>query len=123
MDKRQITLPKKHKKDILSLCKEFESLACPRKIRVTVPSIQKIIKVCWQSDFTISIINENEIYSDPYKAKEILKINKKIKSFCEKTERWGSRHFKDKEWLWSNILWNYSSAHGETVNCLKIKWE
>ena len=119
----KITLPNKHKKDILAFCKEFEFLAYPRKIRITVPSFEAVVKVSWMEDYSVSILEEREIYSDPYKSKEIKKINEQIKDFIKRTGQWGRKNFKEKEWIWNNVLWSYNAEDGQTVDVLEITWE
>lgn len=121
-------LPLKHRKDILKFCVRYEKLCAPRdiKIKITVPKAKYKVNVRWDSDDKISI-NESEYIPDSmeffYNSTEIKKINRDIKRFIKDTEKWGRKYFKEKDWLWYNVLWNYRPECNETAKeRLKINW-
>jgi len=126
MTTKSITeLPKQHKKKILKFCKKYESLCVPRKLRITIPKAQFVVKICWDSDDKISIYDSEHIPDCEtffYKSEEITKINKKIKKFIRKTQDWGKKHFNDKDWIWHVVLWDYRPESGETIKDVNVKW-
>ena len=118
-------LPLKYKNEILAFCKEDESLANPRKVKITIPKQTAIAFVSWRGANRIEI-NEAKTRFDGweamYKTKEILEINKKIQQFIDRTQVFGRKNFKNPDWLWEEVLWNYRSEIGETFNPKKVKW-
>ena len=81
-------------------------------------------KIVWASDHSIELneyefgYDEGELYSSP----TFRNINKKIKNFCSRTEKFGKKHFGNKEWLWFEILWEYCPEQGESYRGLRIDW-
>src|ERR1041385_4787087 len=120
-----IELPVELKKDILEFCKRYEELAKPRKIKITCPKIELTTKVVWCSDNKIEFVGNIDDKLD-FKlydvSPEISEINRNIKKFIDDTVIWGKKHFKNKDWLWECVLWNYRPEVGETHKTLKIKW-
>lgn len=123
--KYELTLPLKHKKDIIGFCKRYEELAKYRKIEVTIPAYKAKIYVSWQLDWEVTVDDENNVLNPTYenRIKEINKINEKIKQFGMDVKQWGKKHFDDTEWLWDRVFWHYCPSSGDTMrNALKITW-
>ena len=112
-----------YKEDILCALKIYDFLCNPRKIKVTLPEQTCYIQVSWNSDNKTSYDTAVEIKTPSIeKFKEIVEINREIKSFIKYVNSFGRTHFKDKDWLWENVLWNYRPERGESHKSLKIKW-
>ena len=121
-----IELPKKLKKQIIQFCEEYESLACPHKMRAVIPKKEIVVTVAWSSDNSCEV-DENSIQrylvsEDVYKTKAIVNHNKNIRTFIENVSKFGKKHFNDGDWLWHSVLWNYRPEQGETYKKLKIEW-
>lgn len=110
-------LPLKFKNQIIKFCREYESLACPHVISIPV----KIsVEISWCSSDTTEIRYLNDF--DVSKTKKILGNDVKIKNFCKRTDDFGRKYFKDKNWLWKNVLWNYRPELYEKFNPNKYQW-
>lgn len=121
----QTKLLLKHKKDIIKFCRTYESLCVPRNIKITIPKARFKVKITWDSDDKISIYDDEYIPDSMeffYNSLEINKINKDIKKFIENTEKWGKTHFKNKDWLWENVLWNYRPESDEVFDEKHVCW-
>lgn len=107
-----IKLPLIYKIPLLSFKKEFEQLSKKRKIKVTIPERRISTNIIWESDLSITY---DEVYvREPIEnSEEIKNINEKIKNFNKNVESFGKEHFKNKLWVWENLLWLLPN---------KIKW-
>ena len=119
-------LPIKFKKEIIAFCKEYQQLAHPRTICVTIPAQKLQVNVWWVSGEEIELADNRELEFNLEKIAEkmvsISKENKKIKSFIKRTQTFGKKHFNNKDWIWNSVLWNYRPEIDETYNSLSIKW-
>lgn len=120
------SLPLKFKKEILQFCKEYETLANPRKIRITIPQREIVAGIVWDSDDYITVDEESIQKSLDeelmYKSKTILEINKNIKEFIKRTQSFGRKNFKLTDWLWFEVLWTYRPEKGENFKADSVKW-
>ena len=120
-------LPKKFKKQIISFCKEYESLACPHKVSITIPKKNIVVTISWWGENKCEIDrNDTNLYSyadSMYESKEVKDYNEKIQDFINRTYKFGKKYFSEKDWLWENVLWNYRPEHGEKFDPKKIGWE
>lgn len=126
--KTKIILPKKLKREISKFYKEFEFLSSGKRMKVTIPKQEFYVDISWESDNSATI-NDERIFDFPdtsdlaYKSKECLQFNKKIKYFIQRTEKFGRKNFKDKDWLWENVLWECDPNCGNTYDFYKdVKW-
>jgi hypothetical protein len=116
---KKLKLPLKLKKQILGFVKEYESLACPRDIKIVIPRQEHVCTVVWCGDQHVEIggdDTEKICFADQlYESSTITKINKDIKSFCERTKKFGTKHFGEADALWYSVLWNFRPEKGETL--------
>ena len=110
-------LPLKYKKEIIAFAEEYEKLASPRAIDV---KIKARLEIVWRGETELSC---GDIVDINYNCPEVLKINKKIKEFCKRTEAFGRKNFKEKDWLWDNVLWLYEPERNQKFSGLKVSWE
>lgn len=119
--KTLLKIDKRHKKDILRICKQYDLLNRERIIKITPPSRPIKVSIKWESDEAVTVEEGSLSYFDFSKSKEIVKINKQIKDFCTMTRKWGEKHFNDKFWLWDNIFWEYPLG-GRFDQYFEVKW-
>jgi hypothetical protein len=117
-------LPKKFKKQIIAFCREFEKIAVKRIVKVNIPAHTEIVEVCWASDYTVDVeyAYPGVKHTDLNQLKEIQSINISIKDFCKRTTQFGKEYFKNPDWMWENILWDYRPENGDKFNSIKYKW-
>lgn len=124
--KTKKVLPAKYKTKIMGFCREYERLSCERKIQVTIPKREAVVRVYWDSDNSISVSDDDVERildsEDIYKTKEVQKINARIKSFIKKVCNFGKKNFKDRDWMWTAILWDYRPELGETIDIYDCEW-
>jgi hypothetical protein len=111
----KLKLPKQFKKQIVAFCREYEKLSVRRIINVKIPAHIAKVDVEWCSDDEVDTeflrFECNKMALS--KLREVRLINESIKDFCKRTEQFGHKHFGDKDWLWSSVLWNYKPETGE----------
>jgi hypothetical protein len=118
-------LPKKHKKEIITLCAEHYKLCHLPPIRITLPKIKVRAEIGWYGDESVDVDEVDCIEPEKLvlKSREIIKINKKIKKFCQETDAFGRKNFKNKNWIWEKILWDLDSNGSEKFNPKKYTWK
>lgn len=97
-------LPLKYKKEIIRLIKEYCNLSLPKTLKVTV---------VWDSHETVSVDETS---------KEINAFNRRIKNFCDKTGRFGENRFKNGDWLWNKVLWDFRPERGDKFRISDYEW-
>ena len=102
--------PKRLKKEIRSFVEQHERLSGHHILKI---NLKIRVRAGWESDNAISLLEHSRGFADDMiydiiadeKSADVKRINKRIKDFCKKTENFGRKHFKDADWLWSNLLW------------------
>lgn len=119
-----IELPLKHKKEIVELTNLYYELAKPKKILVSLKELLPV-RVIWEEGNKIRLTGKSEsdydIHDFIYSSKEIQNQNKKIDQFINKTIKFGKKYFRDPDWIWSTILWDWSE-NNKKFDFKKVKW-
>ena len=96
---------KKMLDEIKAFVKEYKQLITPRKVQIkNPPPVKLTLELLWKHSLTPTINNYKiEVVQNLEQTPEYKNFAKQIKSFNNRTEAWGRKNFKDKEWLWYYI--------------------